>query len=597
MESNTSIEQTCMPSRRWNNLTKIIITVALAIGAILLVVTFRALITPTIIAFLMAFILGYPVNWIQRRTGLARAPAVVVLYAGLLLSLILVTVLIIPRASSLATSLELTIEELATSLLRTQFQLGTLTISVESLLGPLSSAMQNAAGGFTADPLSMVRGVTASVLTVVYVMVVNFWLLKDLNKLQRMMLERIPLDYQEDARRLGLQIVQVWEGFLRGQLVLAMVVGVVTWIPLTIVGMANAGGLALLAAVMEFLPSIGPGISGTIGVLVALYQGSSWMSVSNVVFAIIVLAIYAFISQVESIYFIPRLVGGRVKLHPAVAFVAVIGGALSFGALGVLLATPTVGSMRLILVYIYRKLVDQEPFENTERDSMVRIPGLIGGRKIEAIIFDLDGTLTQLDWRATNWAAVPRPWLDWLLPPDHRREQMRRLMVALEGLINFVISQLQRRESTKPLQRVMPLFNSLRGYPPPEALQLHTAVLPALNKLVITYPLALISARDDHSLRHFFQASQLEPSLFSKVATRDNVRNLLPHSEGLRFLAEALDIDPEQILIVSDSDVNLRAGRAMGMASAGVLSGLGDERDMRDADIILTDVTDLPEWL
>lgn len=586
-----------MPSRRWNNLTKIIIIVALAIGAILLVVTFRALITPTIIAFLMAFILGYPVNWIQRRTGLARAPAVVVLYAGLLLSLILVTVLIIPRANSLVTSLELTIEGLATSLLSTQFQLGTQMVSVESLLGPLSSAMQNAAGGITADPLSMVRGVTASVLTVVYVMVVNFWLLKDLNKLQRMMMERIPLDYQEDARRLGLQIVQVWEGFLRGQLVLALVVGVVTWIPLTIVGMANAGGLALLAAFMEFLPSIGPGISGTIGVLVALYQGSTWMSVSNVVFAIIVLAIYSFIAQVESIYFIPQLVGGRVKLHPAVAFVAVIGGALSFGALGVLLATPTVGSMRLILVYIYRKLMDQEPFENTDRESMVRIPGLIGGRKIEAIIFDLDGTLTQLDWRATTWAAQPRSWLDWLLPAEHRREQMRRLMIALEGLINFSISQLQRRESTKSLERMMPLFNSLRGYPPPEALQLHASVSPTLDQLAATYPLALISARDDHSLRYFFQASQLDPSLFCRIVTRENVRNLLPHSDGLIFLTEELDIPPEQILIVSDSDVNLRAGRAMGMASAGVLSGLGDEHDMRDADIVLQNVTDLLGWL
>ncbi|MCB0108133.1 MAG: AI-2E family transporter [Caldilineaceae bacterium] len=586
-----------MPSRRWNNLTKIIITVALAIGAILLVVTFRALISPTIIAFLMAFVLGYPVNWIQRRTGLARAPAVVVLYVGLLLSLVIVTVLIIPRASTLATSLELTIEELATSLLRTEFQLGTLTLSFGSLLGPLSNAMQNAAGGLTADPLSMVRGVTASVLTVVYVMVVNFWLLKDLNKLQRMMLEQIPLDYQEDARHLGLQIVQVWEGFLRGQLVLALVVGVVTWIPLAIVGMANAGGLALLAGVMEFLPSIGPGISGTIGVLVALYQGSTWMNVSNVVFAIIVLAIYSVIAQVESIYFIPQLVGGRVKLHPAVAFVSVIGGALSFGALGVLLATPTVGSMRLILMYIYRKLLDQEPFEDTSRDSMVRIPGLIGGRKIEAIIFDLDGTLTALDWHATTWAAQPRSWLDWLMPTEHRREQMRRLMIALEGFINFVISQLQRRESTKQLERLLPFFNTLRGYPPPERLQLQPCVLATLHQLSVTYPVALISARDDHSLRQFAQTSELDLALFQAVATRDSVRNLLPHSEGLIWLAEQLAIAPEQILIVSDTDVNLRAGRAMGMASAGVLCGLGDEFDMRDADIIVPDVTELPAWL
>ncbi len=62
-----------------------------------------------------------------------------------------------------------------------------------------------------------------------------------------------------------------------------------TWIPLAIVGMPNSGGLAILAGVMEFLPSIGPGISGTIGVAIALIQGSTWMPVGNFTFAIIVL--------------------------------------------------------------------------------------------------------------------------------------------------------------------------------------------------------------------------------------------------------------------------------------------------------------------
>ncbi len=587
-----------MPSRRWNNLTKIIVTVALITIAILVVVTFRAMIPPTIVAFLLAFVLGYPVNWIQQRTGLARAPAVVVLYAGLLLALVLVTVLIIPRASGLAISLQQTIEELATNLLASQFQLGTLTISVGNLFEPLSGAMQNIAGAVTADPLSMVRGVTTSVLTVVYVMVVNFWLLKDLNKLQRLMMEQIPLDYQEDTRRLAQQIVQVWEGFLRGQLVLALVVGVVTWIFLAIVGMNNAGGLALLAGVMEFLPSIGPGISGAIGVLVALFQGSTWMNVSNVIFALIVLAIYSFITQVESIYLIPQLVGGRVKLHPAVAFVCVISGALVFGALGVLLAAPTVGSLRLILVYIYRKLLDQEPFENPDRgQSMVRIRGLIGGRKIEAIVFDLDGTLTELDWRATVWAAQPVPWLDWLFPAERRRTQTRRLMIAMEGVINFLISQQQRNEPSKMLERMMPLFNVLRGYPPPETLVLQNGVLATLTQLHASYQLALITARDQQSLRNFFQANWIDERLFHTIVTRNDVRSLLPHSEGLLYLSQQLELDAEKFLVVSDSDMNLRAGRATGMAAAALLTGLGEERDMRDADIVLSTFSELEEWL
>ncbi|MEZ4679764.1 MAG: AI-2E family transporter [Caldilineaceae bacterium] len=587
-----------MPSRRWNNLTKTIIAAALAIIAILLIITFRAMIPPTIVAFLMAFVLGYPVNWVQRRTGLARAAAVALLYLMLLLGVVLVTVLIIPRASGMVASLQQTIEELMTSLLATQIQLGTRTISVGTLFQPLGDAMQNIAGAITADPLSMVRGVTTSVLTVVYVMVVNFWLLKDLHKLQRLMMEQIPLDYQEDARRLGQQIVEVWEGFLRGQLVLALVVGSITWVPLAIVGMANAGGLALLAGVMEFLPSIGPGISGTIGVLVALFQGSTWMNVSNFIFAVIVLGIYAVIAQFESIYLIPQLVGGRVKLHPAVAFVCVISGALVFGALGVLLATPVVGSFRLILVYIYRKLLDQEPFEQPYGPQHgVRIRGLVGGRKIEAIVFDLDGTLTELDWSVAQRAAQSMRWLDWLIPPENRREQARRLMIALEGFINFLISQMRRSDSPKMLERMLPLFNRWRGYPSPDELILHPGVIPTLRELSPNYQLALITARDYRSVRLFCQSGTLDEGLFQTIVTRDDVHNLLPHSEGLLFLSQQLQLEPDQILVVSDSDVNLRAGRAMGMAAAAVLNGLGEEEDMRDADIVLQNLCELNEWL
>lgn len=587
-----------MTSRRWNNPTKITVIAVIIIITILLVITFRAMIPPTIIAFLLAFILSYPVNWIQRRTGLARAPAVVLLYAGLLFVLALTTVLIIPRASGLADSLQQTIEELITSLQATEFQLGTRTIFVGSLFQPLGDAMQNIATRVTADPLSMVRGVTTSVLSFVYIMVVNFWLLKDMNKVQRLMLEQIPLDYQEDARRLGQQIVLVWEGFLRGQLVLAIVVGSITWIPLAIVGMANAGGLALLAGVMEFLPAVGPGISGTIGVLVALFQGSTWMNVSNVVFALIVLGIYAVIAQFESIYLIPRLVGGRVKLHPAVAFVCVISGAMVFGALGVLLATPTVGSFRLILLYIRHKILDQEPFDHSyNTQDSVRIRGLVGGRKIEAIIFDLDGTLTQLDWHAINWVTQPVPWLDWLMPPTHRRQQMRRLMINLEGFINFLISQLKRAESDKLLERSLPLFDKLRGYPSPEELTPYDGALATATQLRATYCLALITARKARSLRPFFQFNQISETLFCTIATRDEVRNLLPHSDGLRYLSQQLALAPEQMLVVSDSDVNLRTARAMGMATAAVLNGLGEAQDMRDADIVLQDVCELKEWL
>ena len=586
-----------MPSRRWNNVTKIIVVALLVILAIVTVFAFRAVIPATIIAFFLAFILGYPVNWIQQRTGWARGPAVLALYLLLLLVMTLVTILIIPRITGLVTSLEQTIEELILSLQQLSIPIGDRTLHAGDFFEPLSGALQNIFSATTVDPMSIFRGVTNGILISIYVLVLNFWLLKDLQQLQRLMMEQIPADYQEDVRRLSHEIGQIWEGFVRGQLALGVVIGVMTWIPLVIVGVANAGALSLLAGLMELLPAIGQGISGTVAVLVALFQGSTWMNVSPVTFALIVFAIYSVIAQFENIYLIPRLVGGRVKLHPAVAFVCAIGGALAFGTLGVLLATPVVASARTLVLYAYRKLLDQDPFESTSNPSTVRIRGLVGGRKIEAVVFDLDGTLTAVDWRAAQWATTHGQWLSWLVPPLQRQQLVRRLLIGLEGFLNFLVSQLNRATSPHLLERLLPILNLLRGYPPPELLTLQPQVAACLTNLARQYHLALITARDDRSVRYFLHEQGFAETFFRAVATRSGVRNLLPHSEGLLYLSEQLGVSPEQMLVISDSDVNLRAGRAMGMATAAVLTGLGEEKDMRSADIILQTVCELEEWL
>lgn len=559
---------------------------------------FSAMIPSTIIAFLLAFVLGYPVNWIQRQTGWARTPAIIFLYGVVLLLLILMPVLVMPRASSLATSLQQTLFELLDNLQTTEIHIGTFHMPINDLFQPVSEALQNLLGAASVNPLSIFRGLTNGFLTLIYVLVLNFWLLKDQQKLQRLMIEQIPTDYQEDARRLAQEIVQIWEEFLRGQIVLGVAIGLVTWVVLFILGMPGAGGLALLAGIMELLPTVGPAISGTVGTMVALFLGPTWLPVSHLTFALIISVTYAILGQIESIYFIPRLVGGRVNLHPAVAFVSIIAGGVVFGALGILLATPVVATLRSLLLYIYRKLLDQEPFEpRPNLTTGIRIRGLVGGRKIEAIIFDLDGTLTALDWRATTWTEQQFPWLDRLISPARRRHYIRRLMVGIEGMINFLVSQLARTKERRALENMLPLFNLLRGYPPPEQLTLQPGVATSLQRLANSYRLALISARDRRSLRTFLSNADLNDKLFDFVLAREDVRNLLPHSEGLLTLTALLQIPPAQILVVSDTDTNLRAGRAMGMAVAGVLSGLGESVDMDETDLTLSSLPELEEWL
>jgi len=590
-----------MGSRRWRNITKIIVSAALAILVLILLVTFRQMIAPTIVAFLLAFILGYPVNWIQRSTGWPRGAAVLVVYVSLVALSVLGSILFIPRSAELAGGLRASLEQLIVNLQSMSagplLALGPIEISLDTVSQEIGNALSNVLMA-TGNPLSLARGVTNSILSIVYVLVLTFWILKDLYKLQRLILDAIPADYREDARRLGIELGIIWHTFLRGQIALALTVGVITWIPLTLMGMANAGGLALLAGLMEFLPGFGPGLSGLIGTAIALFQGSTWMPVNNVTFAVIVLIIYMVIAQIETVYLIPRLVGGQVRLHPAVTFVAIISGTIVFGLLGVLLATPIVASARTLLSYIYRKLTDQEPFEElAPPQSEVRIPGVIAGRKIEGIIFDLDGTLAFVDWHFADWAERRLPWLDRIVSPENRRRIARRLMIALEGFVHFLIGLARRLRINDDLDRTFPSLNRIRGYPPVSLMQAMPGAGDTLSTLAMQYPIVLASTRNRPEVLAFLSKSNLPREAFAHVLGREDVRYLLPNSDVLMIAAEKLGVDPSQLLIVSDNHINLRAARAAHIATAGVLCGLAEEDDLRDADLVLSSTPELLEWL
>jgi phosphoglycolate phosphatase-like HAD superfamily hydrolase len=112
-----------------------------------------------------------------------------------------------------------------------------------------------------------------------------------------------------------------------------------------------------------------------------------------------------------------------------------------------------------------------------------------------------------------------------------------------------------------------------------------------------SYSLALISTRPRTEVDCFLHNARLAEGLFALTLAVEDLRNPLPHSDGLAAIAQKLALNANQILMVSDTDVNLRAARAMEMATAGVLSGLGQAEDMREADLVLTNPSELAEWL
>ena len=183
-------------------------------------------------------------------------------------------------------------------------------------------------------------------------------------------------EYLPEMNELGYRINWVWHSFFRGQLMLSLVIGALTLVVGLIIGLPSALALAIIAGVMEAVPTIGPILAAIPAIILALAQGSTVLPVSNLTFAFITLAAYFLIQQIENAVVVPRVMGSALKLHPMMVLVGVVIGASFAGILGVFLAAPTLATLKVVLMYAHAKILDANPFptpfEEEQRASKIK---------------------------------------------------------------------------------------------------------------------------------------------------------------------------------------------------------------------------------
>ena len=251
-----------------------------------------------------------------------------------------------------------------------------------------------------------------------------------------------------------------------------------------------------------------------------------------------------------------------------------------------LLITPTIASVRALLLYVFRKLRDLEPFESQQRQNEIQIPGLIGGHWIEGIVFDLDGTLTHLDWSLATELAQRFDRLERIWPGERRELFFRRFMAWMEGPSLAVISLLTWLRLHEDARRLTHRMQRVRGFPPSEAQTLRDGV-----------PELLITNRSRQELNSFFLNAELPDDLFDAIVTRDDLRKPSPNSEGLLNVLEVLNLPADACLVVGDTELQLRVGEAVGAVQVGLLCGMGSTQNFSNADLILESPTDLIGYL
>ena len=367
----------------------------------------RPLISSLIIAALLAYVLHPLVNLITRNTRLSRLTAVNVTYLLFLSSLVAIPAILTPIVLRQASRIPLDLEQVIVrirELMGQRITFGVFTLSFGDFASSLEQVLTQTATFVFNTGVTTLADISTNLLWILVILVSIYYLLKDSQLLIDWLLNAVPQEYSNHAYKLLAEIDDIWGNFLRGQLLLMLIVGVMSWLGGIAVGLPGAFTLGLIAGILDLIPSLGPTLAAILAVVIAFLEGSSYLPLSNFFFALVVLGIFIVVQQIENIWIRPALMGRRLRLHPALIFVGVFGSLALFGILAALVIIPVMSSIGVIGRYLFCRLRGIEPYPEVVIEDHAVFPEL------------LDQPL----------AAEPAPLPEKLVEPDQAFSATRR---------------------------------------------------------------------------------------------------------------------------------------------------------------------------
>lgn len=196
-----------------------------------------------------------------------------------------------------------------------------------------------------------------------FVGLLSFLLLLEIPNFYRGFFSGLPKPYSREYGLLTLRIIKVWNGFFRGEALIAIIIGFLTWIQLEIMGVPGASVLGIFTGAVSLIPTLGGIIALVPLSIIPLFQGSTVMTDMNPLVLMFTVVIINLVMQ-QLIWNIvaPKIIGDAVSVPLPFIIVGLVVGASVGGVLGAFLISPILGTIKVILVYILNKLADADPF-------------------------------------------------------------------------------------------------------------------------------------------------------------------------------------------------------------------------------------------
>jgi predicted PurR-regulated permease PerM len=339
------------------------IVVLSAVSLWLLYRPLAVILAPTLLAFLIVYLLNPVVTWLEARrvprllgTGLAYLAV-----GGMLTG---VMALVVPLLSAQLQEFSGAAPEIGNELvaalqtvvdrLRLNIDLAEL-LNVNVLMPQLEEFVTDAANRDTVIALlvglsGVARGALFFLFTITVGPVIAFYILVDLPRFKVHARRLVPPEYRGEVAEVAKRLGTVVGGFVRGQLLIALVIGVAASVVLGIIGLRYWLLVGIIAGITNLIPLLGPFVAGLIGASIAFVT-------EGFGFAVLVVLAMTAVQQLDGHLMTPLIMGRTVRVHPLAVLLVILVAGVLYGVFGMLVAVPLVAGAKVLAQHLWQTRV------------------------------------------------------------------------------------------------------------------------------------------------------------------------------------------------------------------------------------------------
>ena len=366
-----------MKNNQWSLSSRYVAGIIVFAAVIALLIYAREAVKMLVIAAFVAYLISPAVNLLMRNTKLSRRAAVNIVYFSALIVLVGVPATLTPiffdEIKIVASDL-LGLSRQISVLLTQPVQFGSMVFHFEQLGQSFGQLQESILTPLPEEALALLETTSVNALWSLVILVSVHLFMSEWPRMRDWLIELAPQAYHNDMRELYKRLRNVWMAYLRGQIVLMLVVGVAFTIAWWIIGIPGALVLGVLAGLFTLIPDVGPFLAAALAMGVALLKGSSWIPLSNFWVFVIVLLTYLVLINLKNFFLRPIVMGRSLHMNEALIFIAIMIATILEGIMGALLIVPVLASAVVITEYLRRRILGLHPFAADDEEKFVTLP-------------------------------------------------------------------------------------------------------------------------------------------------------------------------------------------------------------------------------